>query len=154
MSDSLLNIWWIIGIVMAVNLLFLLTKSDKKYWRLPILFWGLLLASIFVFLLIRNMHINNLDNQYLESAVGKKHGNLDIWKEIKEYRRISIKLGMSLFHFLGLQSLAIFIWQIIGQRKTKKETPYRRIAITFGLLTMLYLILQFLVTIIPSGPFF
>jgi len=61
---------------------------------------------------------------------------------------------MTLLYFLGIQTIMTFILQIIGYKKTEKKKLYERTSIIFGLLTLLFLVFQVMVEIVPTGPFF
>lgn len=154
MEEYLIDIWIVVGIVVAINLLILLANSDNRFWKTPILIWGLILSTFFVATNIQNTQVEHLDNQYWKSAEGKSYGDTEIWRELKESRKQEVKLRMTLLHFLGLQTIATFILQIFGYRKTEKKKLYGWTTIIFGTLTILYLIFQTLVEIVPTGPFF
>ncbi len=150
-----MNIWVVVvGVIVVINLLIFLTKSDNKFWKTPILIWGLILSIIFIITPIQNRKVNSLDSQYWESVEGKSYGDREVWEELKNSQKQSVKVRMTLLHFLGIQTIMTFILQIIGYKKTEKKKLYQWTSIIFGLLTVLYLIFQVMVEIVPTGPFF
>jgi len=154
MNEHLMNIWIIVVVIVVINLLIFLTKSDNKLWKIPILIWGLIFSTIFIITPIQNRKVNSLDNQYWESVEDKSCGDREVWEELKNSRKQSVKVRMTLLYFLGIQTIMTFILQIIGYKKTEKKKLYERTSIIFGLLTLLFLVFQVMVEIVPTGLFF
>tara|TARA_Y100000815_G_C13063286_1_gene395209 strand:+ start:61 stop:525 length:465 start_codon:yes stop_codon:yes gene_type:complete len=154
MKEYLIDIWIVIGIIVLINSIIFLTKSESRFWKIPILVWGLFLVIISIAVPVQNRQINNLDKEYWESTEGKSYGDREIWKDLKNSRKLTVKIRLTLIHFLGFQTIATFLFQIIGYRKTNKKKTYQWTSTVFGLLSLTYLIFQFMVEIVPTEPFF
>lgn len=154
MKEYLIDIWIVIGIIVLINSIIFLKKSENRFWKTPILIWGLFLVLISIVVPVQNRQISNLDKEYWESAEGKNYGDIEIWKDLKKSRKLTVKTRLTLIHFLGFQTIATFLFQIIGYRKTNKKKTYQLTSTVFGLLSLTYLIFQFMVEIVPTGPFF
>lgn len=148
-----INVILIFLVIIILNVFFLLKKSSGNYLKAPIIFWAIIFLIFSIVILVQKIHLNNLDNQYQKETHNENYCSLEKWGEIKKYRHESLKTNLVFFHFLGLQTLFTFIWQIRGYRNTEKKI-YNWSTGIFALLFSLYLILALMIELIPKGRIF
>ena len=154
MREPLFEVWLIIGILVIINLFFLLPKKDYKFLVYPGGLWIFSILAMFVIAPIHNNKVKELDKAYSESSEGKNYGDREIWGELKSLQEENVKIKITLLYFAGIQTIMTFIFQIIGFKLTQKRKMYKWTAHIFGILAVLYVLIQILVEIIPLGPFF
>lgn len=154
MREYLIDIWIVFVVIVLINSFIFFIKSENRFWKIPIAFFGIFLATMAIVIPIQNRQVRSLDNAYWESAEGKSSGDTEKWEELRKSRKLNVKIRMSLLHFIGLQTIVTFVLQLIGHSKTNKKKTYKWTASVFGLLSLIYLLFQLVIEIVPTGPFF
>ena len=143
---------WLLLILPAVNLsAIFLVRSEKKF-LISILFWAILIVSLILLHHFNNDRIQRLERQYANSMVGKNYGDFQLWQSLEHQRSLTQQSNITWFRLLGLQTILTFIIQIVAYRKTKNKNAFWWTRTGFGLLTLIYFILELFAAIIPTGP--
>jgi len=143
---------WFLSFLLIINIaVIFIIRSDRKF-LISISFWVILLISFFFFKAINTEKLQRLQNNYYNSMNGKSYGDFKIWRDLEtkkyQYRQITINL----FRLLGGQTIIAFIMQIVAYRKTKKQNIFWWTSAIFGVVTVVYFILEVFLGIVPTGP--
>jgi hypothetical protein len=149
-------------ILLTLNILWVyLSKSENKYWLLSIPLWCLLVGIFFAWRNISEEKIARLDTAYWKSADDNKlkdstswRGDEAIYKNLEKSRANVKKYNSTFLNTIFLQSVLTFVAQVIGYRKTSLKAIYRWSSIIFGVIFLLNSILEVLLSVVPTGPFF
>ena len=140
-------------ILLIINILFVyFIKSDKKFWLLSIPLWTVLLLSLICWRIYNDNQINKLETEYWKTTENKGYGDYNKRNKLEKAEKNAQKINTTFIYLIGLQTLVTFIFQIAGQRQTKKIT-YNWTKIIFGILFVLILFLLLLMAIVPSGGY-
>ncbi|PVD51807.1 hypothetical protein DC498_12180 [Terrimonas sp.] len=147
-------------ILLTLNILIVyFVKSDHKYWLLSIPLWTLLIGTFLLWRNINDTKILRLDTAYWESANDNKikdstnwRGDETIYKQLENKKAYVKKYNFIFLNSIFFQTLLTFIFQIIGYKKTIIKTTYRRTSIIFGIALLINLILELLMSVVPTGP--
>lgn len=134
-------------------------KSDHKYWLLSIPLWTLLIGTFLLWRNINDSKIKRLDTAYWKSANDNKikdqaswRGDENIYKQSEEKKAYVKKYNVIFLNAIFFQTILTFIFQVIGYRKTSFKTGYRWTSFIFGIALLINLILELLISIVPTGP--
>ncbi len=139
-------------LLLAVNLIPLFyLRSTFRFWIICIPLWFCMLVG---FLLWRHTHdteISRLEIAYQKSAGSKNYGDQNIWGSLEALRTSGRITNQKILHEIFFQTLVMWLLQIAGLRRTKRNYYFWLSWIT-GLLLLAALILGALMGIVPSGP--
>lgn len=147
-------------ILLTINILFVyFVKSDNKYWLLSIPLWCLLIGIFLIWRNITDTNIARLETAYWKSADNNKikdstnwRGDEGIYKKLEDKKTYLNKYNFNFLNSIFLQTIMTFIFQLIGYKRTSFKTTYRRTSIIFGMALLINLILEILISIVPTGP--
>ncbi len=140
-------------ILLTINIPFVyFIKSDKKFWLLSIPLWTVLLLSLICWRIYNDNQIHKLETEYWKTTENKRYGDYNKRNKLEKAEKNAQKINTTFIYLIGLQTLITFIFQIVGQRQTKKIT-YNWTKIIFGILFVLILFLLLLMAIVPSGGY-
>jgi len=149
-----MNTTIILAALLVINsLAILFTRPDRRFWFGSILIWLVALTGYTGIRISQNQSIQRQEAVYYESTEKQRWGDSTEYWKLKELERRAMLVSRMALTGLGLQTLIAFALQIFGCYKTGQKRPYSITAGAFGILSLLYLILELLLGIVPSTGF-
>ena len=148
----------IFAFLLGLNILFAyFLKSDKRFFIGAIAIWTItvIFFLIYIFILFppKNEILNNQEQKLFAKQIDKnyKYDDRDEWDSLQNQKTQLTRYNRLCFELVGLQTLITFILQIIGFRRTQLKKLYNRTVWLFGILTLVYLIIEGLIGIVPTS---
>jgi hypothetical protein len=147
-------------ILLTLNILFVyFIKSDHKYWSLSIPLWCLLIGTFLLWRNINDTKIKQLDTAYWKSADENKirdstnwRGDETIYKQLEDKKSYVNKYNFSFLNSIFVETILTFIFQVIGYKNTSIKKTYKWTSTIFGIALLINLILELLISVVPTGP--
>jgi ABC-type transport system involved in multi-copper enzyme maturation permease subunit len=141
---------YILILTLNILLVFFL-RTETKYWLITITIWTLLIFSFIIWRQINDAKIDQIDRAYWESAESKSRGDDKIYEDLNEAKNYVQRNNMTFIHAIFLQSILTFSYQIVGFKRTSLKKTYTWTTVIFCILTTLILLLEFLLSSVPTG---
>jgi hypothetical protein len=79
-------------------------------------------------------------------------GDESIYKSLEDSKAYVKKYNFTFLNSIFFQTILTFITQLIGYRKTSTKATYKWTSIAFGIVLLINLCLELLMSIVPTGP--
>lgn len=147
----ILSIWFQIGLLILINILVFPFKFELKYFIIPVIIWTALILSTIFATIRQDKKYQRAEQEYWEFIETNEDNNYEQYKEL-EQRRIEYSIiRLNLIHLIVFQSFLVLVFQIAGKRKYNKKKVYRLTTIFFAFTSVVCIILEFLISIVPTG---
>ena len=139
-------------LILTINILLLyFIDTDKKYFLVTIPLWTILIVTLIYWRSYNDNKIDRIETSYWKSAENKIRGEDKLWEQLNKSKSIVQKDNMTFLQCILLQTILTFIFQVVGYRSTANKKVYKWTSIIFGILTLINLLLQLMIGIVPTG---
>ncbi len=154
MTKSIFNSQTIFLALTIINaLFFVIIKGNKKYFFGQWILFGIAILTFLIFrLFVFPQTIQSIETERAQSE--KLNGgkiSFKVWTSTRDKEKTLYSYNRPTLEFCGFQIILTFISSLVGLRKTKDKTFFRRASFAFGFLTLIFICIYFLVSIIPYG---
>jgi hypothetical protein len=137
-----------------INILFfLLIKGNKKYFLGQTILFGLVFLTFLIFrIFIFPQTIKSIETERAESE--KLNGgnvSFKVWTSTRDKENTLYSFNKLTLEFCGFQIILTFIFSLLGLKRTTEKKFFRRTSFAFGFLTIIFICIYLLVSIIPYG---
>jgi hypothetical protein len=140
--------------LLLINFLaILLARPDRRFWLGPVLIWLVTLVACIGVRTSQNQSIQRQEAVYHKSTEKQSWGDTTEYWKLKDMERRAGMVSRMALTGLGLQTVITFVLQVFGYYKTRQKRPYTTTAGAFGAFSLLYLLLELLMVVVPSTGF-
>ena len=154
MIKPILNSQTIFLTLTLINIFFFLfIKGDKKYFLGQTILFGLAILTFLIFrIFIFPQTTKSIEYERAESEK-LNGGNISfkVWTSTRKKEEILYSYNKPTLEFCGFQIILTFIFSLLGLKRTTKKKLFRRTSFSFGFLTIVFICIYLLVSIIPYG---
>jgi hypothetical protein len=134
-------------------LFFVVTKGNKKYFFGQWILFAIALLTFLIFrIFVFPQTIKSIETQRAESEK-LNGGNISfkVWTSTRDKEKALYSYNRPTLEFCGFQIILTFISSLVGLKRTKKKRFFKRASFAFGFLTLIFICIYLLVSIIPYG---
>ena len=154
MTKQIFNSQTIFFALIIINVLFfLIIKGNKRYYLGQ---WILSVIALFTFVFFRlyifPQTIKSIETERTESArLNSGDISYKVWTSTREKENLLYSYNRPTLEFCGFQVLLTFISSLFGLQETEDKKFFMRASFAFGFLTIIFVCIYLLVSIIPYG---